>query len=243
MNEMARVLDLAGLPREGVAAGVARSSLTAGETQWMDAEALAISPGASIGGHVPDGSDAYFFVVEGAVSLDAAGQTHTLPLQASAVLQERTEFTLTGTARSESLVLQVVAPPKGAPSKLAGFAGGAWVRERRELPRVDIPEQKKVRFYIASKDAAASDRGHAMIVHYEKDTLTPLHYHPDAESMFVLLDGEIRFVVDGREVIVRPGQAAVFRAGDRHSLRCAEGTTTASFLEFHIPAAFSTVKE
>jgi quercetin dioxygenase-like cupin family protein len=209
----------------------------------MEAETLAIAPGASVAGQVPEGSDGYFFVVRGAVSLDAAGHVHNLPLQASAVLQEGTQFTLEGASDSEALVLQVLAPPKGAPGKLAGFAGGAWVRERRELPRVDVPEQKKVRFYIASKDAAKSERGHAMIVHYEKDTLTPLHYHPDAESMFVLLDGEIRFVVDGREVVVGPGQATVFRAGDRHSLRCAEGTTAASFLEFHIPAAFSTVKE
>jgi hypothetical protein len=27
---------------------------------------------------------------------------------------------------------------------------------------------------------------------------------------------------------------------NRHALRCNEGTTSASFLEFHIPAAFTT---
>jgi quercetin dioxygenase-like cupin family protein len=81
-----------------------------------------------------------------------------------------------------------------------------------------------------------------MIVEYEADTETVMHYHPNAESMFVVLTGDIRFVVDGAPTVLRRGQAAYFPMNNAHALRCAAGTTSASFLEFHIPGAFTTVK-
>jgi hypothetical protein len=37
------------------------------------------------------------------------------------------------------------------------------------------------------------------------------------------------------------GQATIFPMGDRHGLRVAEGDGV-SFLEFHIPAAYTTVR-
>ena len=50
------------------------------------------------------------------------------------------------------------------------------------------------------------------------------------------------FVVDGEAIVLERGQAVYFPMNDRHALRCADGTTSASFLEFHIPGAFTTVK-
>ncbi|TCT06171.1 cupin domain-containing protein [Aquabacter spiritensis] len=240
---MARVVRLADLPGEEVAAGVAGASVTAGETRWMDAKVLRLAAGATLDVTVPAGSDGYLFVVRGAVRLTVNGTDHDLALQASAVIEEGTTVALANMFDGESELLQVLAPPQGVASGLAGFGGGLDVRPRDQLPLVVVPEQKKKRFYIVSKEASKSQRGHAMIVEYERDTVTALHHHPDAESMFLLLDGAITFVVDGKEVVVRPGDATVFRAGDVHSLRCAEGVTEASFLEFHIPAAFTTVKE
>jgi quercetin dioxygenase-like cupin family protein len=94
-----------------------------------------------------------------------------------------------------------------------------------------------------SKEASRSERGHAMIVEYEKDTETVMHHHPNAESMFVVLTGNIRFVVDDQPAVLERGQAVYFPMNNRHALRCADGTTSASFLEFHIPGAFTTIKE
>ena len=73
--------------------------------------------------------------------------------------------------------------------------------------------------------------------------MTGLHHHPDAESMFVVLDGALRFTVNGEQVVVEPGQAAYFGMNDTHGLRVADGHDGASFLEFHIPAAYTTVRE
>lgn len=104
-------------------------------------------------------------------------------------------------------------------------------------------------YYIGRHDQQSisglrmEERGHAMIVEYEKDTETVMHHHPDAESMFVPLTGNIRFFVNGEPIVLKRGQAVYFPINDRHALPCAEGTTSASFLEFHIPGAFTTVKE
>jgi mannose-6-phosphate isomerase-like protein (cupin superfamily) len=81
-----------------------------------------------------------------------------------------------------------------------------------------------------------------MIVEYVRDTVTGLHMHPNAESMFVLLSGQTRFTVNGEDVIVGRGQATYFPMGDRHGLRVAEGGDGVSFLEFHIPAGYTTVR-
>ncbi|WP_127090810.1 cupin domain-containing protein [Aquabacter cavernae] len=240
---MARVVTLTELPGESVGPGVVRASVTGGQTQLMDAELLTLAAGAVFEETAPEGSDCYLFIVGGATRLTVDDTSSDLPFQAAAVIEENTAYSVANVFDGETQMLRVLAPPKGATSGLAGFTGGVAIRPRGELPLVVVPEQKKKRYYIVSKEASKSQRGHAMIVEYERDTVTPLHHHPDAESMFVLLEGAITFVVDGKEVVVKPGDATVFRAGDIHALRCAEGITSAGFLEFHIPAAFTTVKE
>jgi quercetin dioxygenase-like cupin family protein len=116
------------------------------------------------------------------------------------------------------------------------------VTSRAAAPIAHIADQKKLRRYFVGKEAAKSERGHAMIVEYEKDTETVMHYHPNAESMFVVLTGDIKFIVDGEPTVLKRGQAVYFPMNNRHALRCNDGTTSASFLEFHIPGAFTTVK-
>ena len=106
-----------------------------------------------------------------------------------------------------------------------------------------VPEQHKQRIYFCGHHGGApTERGHAMIVVYDGETNTALHHHPDAESLFLMLDGACEFTVEGRPVVVGPGEATYFRSNDRHGLRTAPGHAGASFLEFHIPARYSTVK-
>jgi mannose-6-phosphate isomerase-like protein (cupin superfamily) len=105
----------------------------------------------------------------------------------------------------------------------------------------DVPAEKKRRIYFVGKEAVRSERAHAMIVEYVRDTVTGLHMHPNAESMFVLLSGKTRFTVNGADVIVGRGQATYFPMGDRHGLRVADGDGV-SFLEFHVPAGYTTVR-
>jgi quercetin dioxygenase-like cupin family protein len=132
----------------------------------------------------------------------------------------------------------VVAPPQGTGGP--GFHGGISVIPRAAAPIADIPDQKKRRLYFVDDAAARSERAHAMIVEYMADTVTVMHHHPNADSMFIPLTGTVRFTFNGKDHIVSRGQATVFPAGDHHGLRVEEGIV--SFLEFHIPAKYVTVK-
>jgi mannose-6-phosphate isomerase-like protein (cupin superfamily) len=89
----------------------------------------------------------------------------------------------------------------------------------------------------AGTKAAMGRRGFAIVEEYVADTVTPRHHHPNAESMFVLLEGRLRFLVNGEEHILAPGQATHFPMNDSHALRSADGQAL-NFLEFHIPGVF-----
>lgn len=234
---MGRVVTFSDLPYRPTGAGVKRAPLTGPEMKEMAAEVIALAPGATLAEPVPAGSDLYVFTFTGGVTVNGAA---TEP-ESFLTVQEGTTVTLANAGADEATLVAVLAPPPHRGGGLAGFAGGVAVAARARTPVHDIPEQLKRRVYFAGKEAARTERAHAMIVLYEKDTVTGMHMHPNAESMFVFLSGRTRFTVNGEDVIVGRGQATYFPSGDRHGLRVAEGDEV-SFLEFHLPAAFTTVR-
>ena len=137
-------------------------------------------------------------------------------------------------------LISVVAPPAGSSAQLRGYRGAGSVVPRDAAPLVDLPAEKKRRIYFVDKAAVQSERAHAMIVEYRADTVTTMHQHPNADSMFVPLTGKVRFTFDGAEHVVGRGAATVFPAGNLHGLCVADGKV--SFLEFHIPAAYTTLR-
>jgi len=238
---MGKLVTFDSLPFEEVAPGVRRAAITGPEAVEMVAELVRLAPGAKYSEKIPAGADRYLFTLEGEASLAANGTTHLMPLESFATLQESSAYTVSNEGTIDAELVSVLAPLPGAPGKShAGFEGGVSVIRKTAAPRRDVPEQKKVRLYFACKEAAKTERSHAMVVQYSPDTVTNLHHHPNAESMFVLLSGKVRFTVNGEDHIVGRGQATHFPAGDKHGLRVAEGKV--SFLEFHIPGVYTTVK-
>jgi quercetin dioxygenase-like cupin family protein len=235
---MGRVVTFAQLLTNKSTGGIDIASITKGETREMAAEYIRIAPGQRWTVTAPRGSDCYLFMLDGVCAISTTDRRHHFPAQAFAVLQEGIEFTVESEGTPASIV-KVIAPPQ--PNDLAGFAGKIAVAQRAQAPVLDLPDQKKKRIYFVDDDAVKSQRGHAMIVVYEKDTVTDLHHHPNAESMFVVLDGALQFTVNGEPAVVTVGQAVYFGLNDQHGLRVADGASGASFLEFHIPAAYSTM--
>ena len=238
---MGKVVTFAELPASKVADGIDSAPIKA-DVKEMAAELVRIAPGKRWTATAPRGSDLYLFMLKGAGAVFAAGNRHRFPAQTFATVQEGVEFTVENDGGAAADVVKVIAPPQPNGRSLAGFSGGLSVIERGKAPVLEIPKDHKTRIYFVDDEAAKSQRGHAMIVVYDKDTVTSMHMHPNAESMFVVLDGAIQFTVNGKEEVVKPGQAAIFGSNDRHGLRAADGVTAASFLEFHIPAAYTTVK-
>ena len=237
---MGRVVTFAQLPAESIGEGIDKAPITRGETREMAAEFIPVEPGKQWTAAAPHGSDCYLFMLKGAAAISANGQRHSLAAQTFATLEEGVEFTVANDGTSPAEIVKVLAPPR--PKGLAGFRGKIQVAERERTPVVDLPEEKKKRLYFVGHDAAQSERGHAMIVVYEKETVPGLHHHPAAESLFVVLTGALEFTVNGDAIVVKPGQAAYFGLNDQHGLHVADGFDGASFLEFHIPAAFTTVR-
>lgn len=240
---MGQVVTFAELTTNKAGNGVGAAPITGGETREMAAEYIRIEPGKSWQASAPRGSDCYLFAIRGAGQISAGTSRHRLPTQTFATLEEGVDFAVENDGQEALEIVKVVAPPPANDRKLAGFKGGIEVAERAKTAVVPVPEQHKQRIYFVGDHGARSERGHGMIVVYDGQTNTALHHHPNADSMFVLLDGAVEFTVNGRQMVVRPGQAAYFPTNDRHGLRTADGYTGASFLEFHIPAAFTTVKE
>jgi mannose-6-phosphate isomerase-like protein (cupin superfamily) len=239
---MGRVVTFAHLPMNEITAGIDSASITSGETQEMAAEYIRVAPGRRWTATAPRGSDCYWFMLDGTSAISAADHQYHFPTQAFAVVQEGIEFAVESKGGAPARIINVIAPPQPSGRSTAGFTGKIAVVERAEAPMLDLPDEKKRRIYFVDDDAVKSQRGHAMIVLYEKDTVTGLHQHPNAESIFVMLEGALQFTVNGESVVLRPGQAVYFGLNDQHGLRVADGASSASFLEFHIPAAYSTVR-
>jgi quercetin dioxygenase-like cupin family protein len=182
-------------------------------------------------------------MVDGTCAISVADSRHRFPTQTFAVVQEGIEFSVENDSSAPAGIIKVIAPPQSNGRGTPGFTGKLEVMQRDAAPIVNLPNEKKKRIYFVDDDAIKSQRGHAMIVVYEKDTITGRHHHPNAESMFVVLEGALQFIVNGEPVVLTPGQAVYFGLNDQHGLRVADGVSSASFLEFHIPAAYSTVRE
>lgn len=239
---MGQVATFSDLPYKQSAAGVQRAAITGSEMKQMAGEIIRLAPGASVSETVPAGSDHYFYTLTGEADIAADGDAHHMVQDAFAAVQEGKRYTVTNKGQGEVTLVSVTAPPPGSGVPAAGFTGGLAVAARATQPVVDIPDQKKQRIYFVGKEAAKSERSHAMIVVYVHDTVTGMHMHPNAESMFVLLSGKTKFTVNNEDVVVERGQATIFPMGDRHGLRVADGGEGVSFLEFHLPAAYTTVK-
>jgi mannose-6-phosphate isomerase-like protein (cupin superfamily) len=238
---MGKIVTFADLSYRETATGVKRAAITGAEMKEMGAEVIRLGPGARLTESVPAGADRYLFALTGGVTVGGHGASHALAEESFATVQEGTEITVANPNGGEATLISVLTPPPGSPATRPGFSAGLAIAARATTAVHDIPAEKKRRIYFVGTEAARSERAHAMIVEYVRDTVTGLHMHPNAESMFVLLSGRTRFTVNGEDVVVGRGQAAYFPMGDRHGLRVAEGNGV-SFLEFHIPAGFTTVR-
>lgn len=237
---MGSVVTFSQLPGSAAGSGIRIAPITRGDTKEMAAELVRVAPGTRWEAQAPAGADCYLFALNGKAALASGGKTGQLKSQTFATVQEGQAYSVQNEGDDPIEIVKVIAPPK--PNKLTGFAGGIEVAARTETPVIDVPAERKKRVIFVGHHAVESERAHAMIVVYDGQTNTALHHHPNAESMFVMLDGAVEFTVNGKQQVLKPGQAVYFQANDVHALHTADGYPGASFLEFHIPAAYSTVK-
>ncbi len=69
----------------------------------------------------------------------------------------------------------------------------------------------------------------------------PCHYHVTRESLIVLISGEIVEIVDGKEHLLKAGDAIFIGAGEKHQMEN-RSTQEARYLEFYTPLAMDVVQ-
>ncbi len=236
---MGKLVDYRNAPAKGIAPGVKLAEITGADGKNMQADYLKLDAGGKYEGRVPAGSDQYFFVISGEATLAQTGQSGNAMSQGSfGIVQEGLGYVLTAKGACEAL--SVLAPPPGCPTRDPGFTGGLKVVSMHTEPIDEVPEKKKRRIYLVTKDAAGSERAHGMIVKYVPETETTLHNHPDCESLFVFLEGKTDLTIDGKKNVGTLGNAAFFPCGNIHALHGTPGGS--HFIEFHIPYNYTTVR-
>lgn len=223
-----------------IAPGVTTAPITGADGQHMKADYINLSDKAVFTARVPEGCDQYVFVLggEGQIGKDG-GQGQAVAPGTFALVEENNTFTVR-TDGAPCQLLSVIAPPPGKQTSASGFKGGLKVLSARTEPVDDFPEKKKQRIYFVTEEVGTSERAHGMIVKYVPETETTMHAHPDAESLFVFLEGLTDLQVNGKPAVGKFGNAAFFPAGDKHSLHGTPGGS--NFIEFHIPGKYTTVR-
>ena len=180
---MGRVVTFARLSAGPGIDGVTRAPITGQDVKEMAAEFVRIAAGKSWKLQVPAGSDCYLFALSGDGTIACGPRREALAARTFATVQEGIACAVENDGTAALELVAVLAPPRPGEHALVGFNETLRVATRAGTPIVHIPEQKKRRVYFVGHNAAHSERGHAMIVIYEKDTVTGLHHHPNAESM------------------------------------------------------------
>jgi len=61
----------------------------------------------------------------------------------------------------------------------------------------------------------------------------PAHFHKSKEETFVLVYGEMTVVIDGRDIVLRPGESLTIERGSRHSFSSATGAVVEEISTTH----------
>jgi quercetin dioxygenase-like cupin family protein len=76
---------------------------------------------------------------------------------------------------------------------------------------------------MISRKIVTGDREMLAQTYLKRGALVPMHSH-DSEQMTYVLQGALRFVVEGEEIIVREGEVLHIRSGTPHQAEALEDT-------------------
>ena len=92
-----------------------------------------------------------------------------------------------------------------------------------------------VEFLARSRDTS---RFNLAVITIQPDSEGPgLHVHAEEDDAFYVLEGELRFTVDGEDVVARPGTFVLVPPEVPHSFEN-RGDAAARFVNVHAPAGF-----
>lgn len=241
---MTTIANIDGLLASAAAQDGVSHGVLANDGVTMEVSLWRVSPGSEANITLPSSSDGYWFVLKGTGTIaENGGAAQALKPQVFAIAGQGGAVALANTGNDPLEFVHVVSPPPGSTAEISGYAGPLKTVPAETVALAHEPENKKRRAFFVGPKAIPTGRAEGMIVHYERETVTNPHFHPDADSIFVILDGTLEFT-NGRDVsTISPGQAVFINQGHRHGTRVTPGQEGAAFLEFHVPAKFQTIQD
>jgi quercetin dioxygenase-like cupin family protein len=94
--------------------------------------------------------------------------------------------------------------------------GGARLHRWDEIALEKVTE-------MLSRKVVRGDREMIVQVYLKRGCVVPQHLH-ESEQMTYVLQGALRFVVDGEEIVVREGEVLLVPSGVRHQAEALEDT-------------------
>lgn len=220
-------------------AGVARQRLmtpTGGAALLLDR--VTLSPGASLHFDLPRQTLAWFYLLDGAATFKAF-YTDRLTKELSVFLPPGFAGTLS-TEKGATLLYAEIPDACALDPDFAKrtplFIVSDWTCE----PVLACESDTRKRVPLVREDICDAEAMKIEMVVYPAHTAAPECRHEGADTVLYVVTGHGTATAKGRAFPVNSGDVVRFADRERHTLR-ASGDGEMRFVEFHIPANFSTV--
>jgi len=236
---MATTVNESAIAAERGEAGVARQRLlapTGGAALRLDR--LMLSPGAVLHFNLPRQSLAWFHLLDGDATFKAF-YTDRLTKEQSVFLPSGFAATLT-TSKGATLLYAEIPDAAALDPDFAKrtplFIVSDWTCE----PVLSCETDTRSRVPLVREDICDAEAMLIEMVVYPAGTAAPECRHEGAATVLYVVTGHGTAGAAGQTFAVKAGDVVQFADGERHTLRAA-GDGEMRFLEFHVPARFTTV--
>jgi len=238
---MAATINQAATPAERGGAGVARQRLLAPERigdAALRLDRVTLSPGAALHFNLPRQSLAWFHLLDGEATFKAY-YTDRLTKEQSVFLPPGFDATLS-TGQGATLLYAEIPDARLLDPDFAKrtplFIVSDWTCE----PVLACESDTRKRVPLVSEDVCDAEAVKIEMVVYPANTAAPECRHEGAATVLCVVTGHGTATAGGEAFAVKAGDVVQFADRERHTLRAA-GDGEMRFLEFHLPANFTTV--
>lgn len=238
---MAIIVNQDQVPGEAAAPGVERRRLmtaasNARTSVWLDRYTLAA--GAQLALNVAARNLAWFQVLEGAVTLSAAGCTEALTDAHVCFLPPGYTCRIETTAAAVLLFAEVPDADRFDPAIAAGELALRIVDWTRE-PVLDSEHDARKRIYLVTPKLFGTRAIKGEMIIYPPGTQAANHHHEGAEHFMYVLAGAGTAWANEQPFAVRAGDLIWYADRERHYLR-SDPAAELRFVEFFVPGTYKT---
>lgn len=105
----------------------------------------------------------------------------------------------------------------GAPSGTPSCTDEVLVRKKEDCFEIKTGRNERI-YELLGTESKTAQKLSIALVEIEKNGSSNAHLHPVVEECYIMLQGEARLVIEGRERILKPGDVAYIPIGKVHQI-------------------------